>query len=89
MKACEHIIGVLHNYEDTKTITYEKLTETVRCANDLSKKYSLQQHTNLQDYFNRRKSTALEHFKYCPVGGARLDWAVMKNRAEEEDKNNE
>lgn len=38
MKNCEHIIGVLHDYENTETTTYEKLVKTVNYANDISKK---------------------------------------------------
>ena len=33
---------------------------------------------NLMDFFDKRKSTCLSRFNYCPYTGKKIDWAEMK-----------
>ena len=41
------------------------------------------EHYNLLDYFDRRKSTNLTRFQYCPICGELLNYKELKRKANE------
>lgn len=83
----ECIIGVLYNYEDTDIVTasglkmhidwqekrQEKLCEFYRNVG-LSKPRVW----SLRDYADRRKTTNLNRFSYCPECGKAIDWKAIR-----------
>ena len=82
---CECIIGLLHNYEDTDIVTLNELKDHIRTKlsyysnprfewlyKDRSAPYSL------SDYADKRKSTDLMRFNYCPFCGKEIDWKGIK-----------
>ena len=36
---------------------------------------------NLSDYCDKRKSTDLTRFNFCPICGKKIDWKAIKNDA--------
>ena len=83
MKKHECIIGEWFDYEHTELITFEELVSKVKINNDSSLMLfnchlRLAQPFKLSDYFDRRKSTNLNHFNYCPYCGEKIDWKQLK-----------
>ena len=78
------LIGILNDYENTQAVTEFGLKEHIKDRNGLqqyekdlgiepSKVYSL------SDYCDRRKSTDLFRFNYCPVCAKKIEWGEIKN----------
>ena len=87
IEKCECVIGVLNDYK-SQIVTVDELKEYIRAKNLLSIscknnelrgllfcKYSL------DDYCDRRKSTNLTRFNYCPLCGKKIDWKALKGGA--------
>ena len=78
------IIGEWLDYENTKLVTFEELITEVKDNNKTYRYaieeygFSLIQQLKLSDYFDRRKSTNLNHFNYCPYCGEKIDWKKLK-----------
>lgn len=70
----ECFIGVKHNYSSTDLITLDDLMRNLRAY--LSKP-NITQYT-LEDYCDRRKSTNVFNFDFCPVCGKKIDWKAIK-----------
>ena len=81
MNNCEHTIGMFYDYNNTCLISYPELTEYVK-DHSMVVKYSI------QDYVDRRKSTNLVHFNYCPNCGAKIDWNMMRRELNKEGDDN-
>lgn len=75
---CEHIIGLWHDFDDTRLMTLEMLKQHIEILN-----YGriCQDELKISDFLDRRKGTNLEHFKYCPLCGEKIDWEGMKENA--------
>ena len=89
MSEHECIIGLLHDYDDAKLVTVSKLLEEIKYERqhysymcNLCKKYNIDKPTKyytIKDYCNKRKSTNLERFEFCPYCGKKIDWKKIKN----------
>lgn len=83
------VIGLIHDYELSCLVSIDDLKEHIResiqyneCLDkdpvfrnnkDLKTKvYSL------KDYADKRKSTDLTRFDYCPICGKKIDWKAIK-----------
>lgn len=82
------LIGILKDYESTQAVTEFGLKEHIKDRKGLqqyekdlgiepSKIYSL------SDYCDRRKSTDLFRFNYCPVCAKKIEWDKIKQNATE------
>lgn len=73
----ECIIGILSNYDTTDVVTLSELKNHI----ELSKRLCHIFHTKpyeLADYCDRRKSTDLTLFDYCPKCGKKINWKSIK-----------
>lgn len=81
---CEHIIGILHNYEDTDLFTFaelkEKSSENIRFSKIYPEFFENDKIYTMSDYCDKRKSTDLERFNFCPLCGEKIDWKGMKEK---------
>ena len=70
------VIGMYFEYDDTQLVTVDELKalaeETLFCC------YSF------KDYCDKRKSTNLTRFEFCPYCGKKIDWKKIKNEEVEE-----
>ena len=82
IEKCEHQIGVLWNYESTQIATIKKLKEHIEWEKKRRQySYGVVFHSelySLSDYCNKRKSTDLTRFNYCPLCGKKIDWKAIK-----------
>lgn len=87
------IIGLLHftdycelvTLSDLKDHIAERINHNQYIKNNpiLSAAPALiQKEYTLSDYADRRKSTNLTQFEYCPYCGKKIDWKIIKNRKE-------
>lgn len=77
MSEHECIIGMYFDFDDTQLVTVSELKELIEEC--LYHRYSF------EDYCDRRKSTNLTRFEFCPYCGKKIDWKKIK----EENKNEE
>ena len=94
MSEHECIIGLWHEYDNTKLVTANVLLELIQDTKELYNyycnlytKYGLdkpQTPYTLKDYCDRRKSTNFERFEFCPCCGKKIDWKKIKNKEVEE-----
>lgn len=88
-KKCECCIGILHNYDDTSMVTLNGLKYHIKDQLELKQSFekdALFKNYNhgiigwtLADYCDRRKTTDLTRFNYCPDCGKKIDWKAIKN----------
>lgn len=84
-KICDHIIGVLHDYDNTRLITAKELNDEIeynKLHKDCYKTYGYDLKRNIydwNDYSDRRKNTDIERFSYCPLCGTKIDWKRLCN----------
>lgn len=82
------IIGLLYQYEGSKLVTLKELkhhiSDTIQFNSDLSKepiygkcKDLYQKVWTLKDYADRRRSTNLTRFAYCPDCGVKIHWKAI------------
>ena len=78
---CECIIGV----KGDDLVTFEELREIIK-RDDEFRKINYQMWSimgnkyNLNDYCDKRKSTDLVRFNYCPICGKKIDWESYRGR---------
>lgn len=82
------IIGLWNNYENTYLITLDDLKEEIKDHNssvDYWKNESREIYNtlnlkkiNINDYCDRRKSTNIDRFEYCPYCGKEINWKSFK-----------
>ena len=82
---CEHQIGVLWNYESTKIATIKELKQHIEWEKKRRQyPYGVVFHSelySLSDYCDKRKSTDLARFNFCPLRGKKIDWKARKGGA--------
>ena len=91
IEKCECCIGIKYNYEDTELVTLAELKGYIEREKRLSEYHknsdwwqSMCNKYTLDDYCDKRKSTDLTQFNYCPFCGKRIDWKTIKeNRGDE------
>ena len=88
IEKCECVIGIRYDYEDTAIITLSELKEHIESEKRLAERYkddewlqSLYNKYMLEDYCDKRKSTDLTRFNYCPLCGKKIDWKAIKSDA--------
>lgn len=76
----------MHDYEDTRMVTLEELKENIKSRMEYAdwtlRQYGVDEKVyTLYDYCDRRKSTDLTRFNYCPLCGKKIDWKAIKGGA--------
>ena len=96
MSKHECIIGLLNDYDNTKLVIINELLQEIKdevsVCNYLSLLYKeygiidkeIESTYTLKDYCDKRKSTNLTRFDYCPYCGKKIDWKKIKNEGKEE-----
>lgn len=80
----ECIIGLLYRTDNAVLCTLQDLEQHVedrkemnefirKCCPDIIRK-----DWSMKDYFDRRKSTDLTRFSFCPVCGKKIDWNGLR-----------
>lgn len=88
----ECYVGIRYGYGDTSMVTLNELKSHIRDASEhleaLKKDvlfkdslYGVRTWT-LADYSDKRKSTDLTRFEYCPRCGKKIDWKTIKKGGE-------
>lgn len=83
-------IGMITDYDDTRMVTLDKLKEHIEGRESFAEYWNKfhDEHLaiktySLIDYCDKRKSTDLTQFRYCPLCGKKIDWkAIRKGGAE-------
>ena len=91
IEKCECCIGIKYDYENTELVTLAELKGYIEREKRLSEYHknsdwwqSMCNKYTLDDYCDKRKSTDLTRFNYCPFCGKRIDWKAIKaNRSDE------
>ena len=86
IEKCECWIGVLYDYDDTRIVNLEDLKKNIQEQKEYAewkaKTYGVnEKHYTLDDYCDKRKSTDLTRFNYCPLCGKKIDWKAIKGGA--------
>lgn len=86
----EHVIGLYHDADNSSLITLVELKNKcsieveIKKIIDVDPVYASIYHSTyfcnykIGDYLDRRKSTNLSRFDYCPVCGNKIDWKKMR-----------
>lgn len=84
-------IGEWLDYENSYIITLDELKEKVKNNNETFDyglntygghfMNGLMKKLNLKDYFDGRKNTNLNKFKYCPYCGKEIKWDILKKKS--------
>ena len=86
IEKCECWIGVLHDYDNTRVVDLKGLKNNIQEQKEYaewkSKMYGVnEKYYTLLDYCDKRKSTDLTRFNYCPLCGKKIDWKAIKGGA--------
>ena len=86
IEKCECWIGVLYDYDDTHLVTSDQLKQHINDTNYFAELWNKvhkekRKTYSLSDYCNKRKSTDLTRFNYCPLCGKKIDWKAIKGGA--------
>ena len=81
-------IGIINDYDNTEMVTLEGLKYHIQYMSEaieaLKKQGLFNEHLygarawTLVNYCDRRKSTDLTRFEYCPVCGKKINWKAIK-----------
>ena len=88
----ECTIGIMWDYEDSELVSAESFIEWWKGQKDFLRRCpefedDWNRPAHLREYADRRRSTRIEQFDYCPVCGKKIDWKELRKRfAEEEAK---
>ena len=81
----ECIIGLLYDYDNTKLVTLDELSEYCEQQAEVkayAEKLGLDlRRFTMREYADRRKGTNLKRFCHCPDCGAIIDWGEIKKYA--------
>ena len=91
----ECVIGILYDYDNTGLITLDDLKKHIekkREFNDIDSIEWVERYYShgcplrekvweLKDYCDRRKSTDITRFDYCPLCGKKIEWKKIKEGA--------
>lgn len=87
------VIGLLHEIDSSHLVSLDGLKEHIR-VNILHNQWLDGDHVfkeyeglkskvwSLSDYADKRKSTDLTRFEFCPECGKKIDWQAIKNDVE-------
>ena len=79
MKECEHIIGMIYEYEESRLATVANLIEHIENTKRYFDMIRIKRKIlTLSDYCDMRKSVDMTRFKHCPLCGAKIDWKAIK-----------
>ena len=86
IEKCECWIGVRYDYENTDLVTLADLKKHIERHNGMveflqTRGFLATKEKNLADYCDKRKSTDLTRFNYCPLCGKKIDWKAIKGGA--------
>ena len=91
IEKCECCIGIIHDYDNTRMVTLAELKEHIKSRlelRDYNRKMLLTKEYNnhfkywyLHEYCDKRHSTDLTRFNYCPLCGKKIDWKAIKGGA--------
>ena len=86
IEKCECWIGVRYDYENTDLVTLADLKEHIESNNEMvefwqTHGFPAAKEKKLVDYCDKRKSTDLTQFNYCPMCGKKIDWKAIKGGA--------
>jgi hypothetical protein len=85
----ECIIGLFHDSDSSDLITLNELKSKIKwnkefnaCINNdpiyARVTWALRPDWTLKDYADKRKSTNLHHFDFCPICSKAIDWKAIK-----------
>ena len=84
----ECFVGIINDYDNTEMVTLNELKHHIQNASELveaiKKDPLFKDHVfgvrawSLADYCDKRKTTDLSRFEYCPACGKKIDWKVIK-----------
>ena len=88
----ECFVGIINDYDNTEMVTLNRLKHHIQDTSELIKAlkkdvlfkdslYGVRAWT-LADYCDKRKSTDLTRFEYCPACGKKIDWKSIKGGSE-------
>ena len=75
---CEHIIGIVYDYEDTKLVTLKGLKEHIKYEQLCCKHGYRSSYYTLSQYCDKRYTTDMTRFEFCPFCGEKIDWSKIK-----------
>ena len=82
---CQHIIGLLHITEVSELVDIHQLKfhiqerrEHNQSCRENGFEFLIWPEWTLRDYADRRKSTNLIRFKFCPECGEKIDWKALR-----------
>ena len=91
IEKCECYIGIINDYDYIRMVTLDGLKNHI--TDRLGLKQAFERDVlfkdynhgikgwTLADYCDRRKSTNLTRFNYCPLCGKKIDWKAIKDGA--------
>lgn len=88
MSEHECIIGMYYDYENTELVTVNELLEKIESEHrlyDYVRSLGIKRKPpyTLEDYCDRRKSTNLTRFEFCPYCGKKIGWKEIKKEGAE------
>ena len=91
IEKCEHVIGIIYDYDNTDMTTLDGLKYHIKYLFELKQAFEKDalfkdynhgiKGWSLADYCDKRKSTDLTRFNYCPLCGKKIDWKAIKGGA--------
>lgn len=86
----EHIIGLLHKTDCselcTKSMLHKEIEDRIE-INRYAEKYAPELKETvwtIKDYADKRKSTNLTRFDYCPYCGEKIGWKELRQEKDDE-----
>ena len=84
IKKCECVIGIMYDYDDTDLMTRKELEEEIK-SNERRKSCGASEwyrkFYTRNDYCDKRITTNLKQFDYCPFCGKKINWKAIKDGA--------
>ena len=84
----ECFVGIINDYDNTEMVTLTALKRHIRDTSELIEAFKRDvlfkdylygtRAWTLIDYSDKRKSTDLTRFEYCPMCGKKIDWKAIK-----------
>ena len=91
IEKCECYIGIINGYDNTSMVTLDGLKYHIKDQLELKQAFEKDvlfkdynhgiKGWTLADYCDKRKSTDLTRFNYCPLCGKKIDWKAIKDGA--------
>ena len=91
IEKCECCIGIINDYDNTSMVTLDSLKYHIKYQLELKQAFEKDalfkdynhgiKGWSLADYCDKRKSTDLTRFNYCPLCGKKIDWKAIKGGA--------